>query len=121
MRWGCLASSWTPVPIARVPACCRWGDDKAPDDYSQLGFAAKARISKSTLHVGTLIPKLPTVLPSDSRLLPQTFRGAQLQSREIDGLTLDVGQLTHNSLRNSSASDDMLGRRQRHPWRAGQR
>lgn len=84
------------------------GDEKAPDDYSQLGFTAKARVSRSTLHVGTLIPKLPTVLPSDSRLLPQTFRGAQLQSREIDGLTLDFGQLTQNSLRNTSASEDML-------------
>lgn len=84
------------------------GNDKAPDDYSQLGAAAKARLSKTTLHVGTLIPKLPTVLPSDSRLLPQTFRGTQLQSKEIAGLTLDLGRLTQNSLRNASASDDML-------------
>ncbi|MFI8480328.1 OprD family porin [Pseudomonas sp. NPDC078700] len=83
------------------------GDDKAPDDYSKLGAAAKARISKSVLRVGTLIPKLPTVLPNDSRLLPQTFQGAQVQSKEIDNLTVDLGRLTQNSLRNSSANDDM--------------
>ncbi|MHC6223895.1 OprD family porin [Pseudomonas sp. X10] len=83
------------------------GDDKAPDDYSQLGLTAKARFSKSTLRLGTLMPKLPTVLPNDSRLLPQTFRGGQLTSREFDGLTLDAGRLTRNSLRNTGASEKL--------------
>lgn len=84
------------------------GDDKAPDEYSQLGVTAKARYSKSTLYAGTLVPKLPTVLPNDSRLLPQTFRGGMLTSREISGLTLNAGRLTQNSLRNSPANEDML-------------
>jgi len=84
------------------------GDDKAPDEYSQLGATAKARYSKTTLRVGTLLPKLPTVLPNDSRLLPQTFRGGMLTSKEIDGLTLHAGRLTQNSLRNTSANEDML-------------
>ncbi|WP_417692046.1 OprD family porin [Pseudomonas sp.] len=84
------------------------GDDKAPDEYSQLGVTAKARYSKSTLFAGTLVPKLPTVLPNDSRLLPQTFRGGMLTSREISGLTLNAGRLTQNSLRNSPANEDML-------------
>jgi len=84
------------------------GDDKAPDEYSQLGATAKARYSKTTLRVGTLMPKLPTVLPNDSRLLPQTFRGGMLTSKEIDGLTLHAGRLTQNSLRNTSANEDML-------------
>jgi len=84
------------------------GDNKAPDEYSQLGATAKARYSKTTLRVGTLLPKLPTVLPNDSRLLPQTFRGGMLTSKEIDGLTLHAGRLTQNSLRNTSANEDML-------------
>jgi len=83
------------------------GDDKAPDDYSQLGLTAKLRLAESQLRIGTLIPKLPTVLPSDSRLLPQTFRGAQLVSRDIDKLTVSAGRLTDNSLRNSSGHADM--------------
>ncbi|WP_313025862.1 OprD family porin [Pseudomonas lopnurensis] len=83
------------------------GDDKAPDDYSQLGMTAKARIAQTSLRLGTLIPKLPTVLPSDSRLLPQTFRGAHLTSNDFDGLVLDLGRLTQNSLRNVSGNDDM--------------
>ena len=83
------------------------GDEKAPDEYSQLGAAAKMRYSKTTARVGTLLPKLPTVLPNDSRLLPQTFRGGMVTSKEIDGLTLNVGRLTQNSVRNSAANDDM--------------
>ncbi len=48
----------------------------APDDYSELGLTAKLRASKSTLKIGTLLPKLPTVLANDSRLLPQTSKCA---------------------------------------------
>ncbi len=82
-------------------------DGRAPDDYGRIGGAAKARISKTTLKVGELIPKLPTVLPSDSRLLPQTFRGGMLTSQEIDGLTLVAGRLTENSLRSEAGYEDM--------------
>jgi len=83
-------------------------NDRAPDDYSNLGMTAKLRVSKSTLRVGTLIPKLPTILPNDTRLLPQTFRGAQLTSEEIDGLTLNAGRLTENSLRSEAGYEDMI-------------
>jgi hypothetical protein len=83
------------------------GDHKAPDDYSRLGATAKARISQSVLRVGTLIPKLPVVQPSDGRLLPQTFRGAQLTSTDIEDLTLNAGRLTSNTLRNVSGHEDI--------------
>ena len=83
------------------------GDDKAPDDYSSVGAAAKARISKSTLKVGTLIPSLPTVRPSDSRLVPQTFQGAQLVSREFEGFTFNAGRLNRNKIRNDSSNEVM--------------
>lgn len=83
------------------------GDDKAPDDYSRLGATAKARVSKTVLKVGTLMPRLPMVLPNDGRLLPQTFRGALVTSKDIDGLTLNVGRLTSNTLRNDSSHADI--------------
>ncbi|MFC3607071.1 OprD family porin [Stutzerimonas tarimensis] len=83
-----------------------FGDD-VPDEYSQLGAAAKAKISNSTLRAGTLMPKLPSVSANDSRLLPQTFQGFQLTSQEINGLTLNAGRLYQNSLRNLSRSDDI--------------
>ncbi len=80
---------------------------EAADDYSQLGLTAKLKASNSVLKVGTLMPKLPTTLANDSRLLPQTFQGAHLNSTEFAGLTLDAGRLTQVSLRDSSNSEDM--------------
>ena len=50
-------------------------------------MTAKAKLSATTPHVGTLQPILPVVMRNDSRSLPQTYRGAWLQSKEIDGLT----------------------------------
>ncbi|MCF4997571.1 outer membrane porin, OprD family [Pseudomonas syringae] len=83
-------------------------DGNPQDNYSELGLTAKARVSKSILRVGTLLPKMPTVLSNESRLMPQTFRGAHLVSEEFAGLTLDGGRLTQNSLRNDSSSEDMI-------------
>lgn len=82
-------------------------DGRAPDDYGRIGGAAKARYSKTTLKVGEMIPKLPTILPSDSRLLPQTFRGGMLTSQEIDGLTVNIGRMTETSLRSEAGFADL--------------
>lgn len=79
----------------------------APDDYSELGLTAKAKISKSVLKVGTLQLKNPAIGTSDSRLLPAAMRGAQLVSNEIDGLTLDLGYVDQINNRNSTNYEDM--------------
>ncbi|MBB3241989.1 hypothetical protein FHW68_003526 [Pseudomonas sp. Tn43] len=79
----------------------------AQDEYGELGLTAKMRASKSTLKLGTLLPKLPTVLANDSRLLPQTFKGGQLTSLELEGLTVDAGRLTQVNQRDSSDYEDM--------------
>ncbi|MGV8663849.1 OprD family outer membrane porin, partial [Pseudomonas aeruginosa] len=44
---------------------------RAQDDYGEAGITAKLRASKSTLKIGTRTPKLPVIMPNDSRLLPQ--------------------------------------------------
>ncbi|SFP71938.1 outer membrane porin, OprD family [Geopseudomonas sagittaria] len=72
------------------------------DEYSQLGLTAKARISKSTLHMGTLLPVLPVVQYNNTRLLPSSFTGGLLTSQEITGLTLHASRLEDVSLRDSS-------------------
>ncbi|TYP61537.1 OprD family porin [Stutzerimonas stutzeri] len=82
-------------------------DGSAPNEYSELGLTAKAKISNSILKVGTLEPKNMAVARSDSRLLPQTFKGGQLVSNEIKGLTLDLGYLTEVNERNDSHYDDL--------------
>src|SRR5690606_20418620 len=77
----------------------------APDDYSELGLAAKAKVSETVLKVGTLQIKNQAISSSDSRLLPATFQGGQLVSKEIEGLTLDVGYLNRHNWRNSSNNE----------------
>ncbi|WP_217474181.1 OprD family porin [Stutzerimonas stutzeri] len=80
---------------------------RAQDDYGSAGLTAKAKVSNTTLHIGTLQPILPVVMRNDSRLLPNTYRGAWLQSKEVEGLTLDAGKLTDISYRDSSDSEEM--------------
>lgn len=104
---GLLGLKLDSAPDRRNTGLLPVGDDKAPDDYSRGGVAAKARLAKSVLRVGTLLPKLPTVLPNDGRLLPQTFRGAQLTSKDLADMTVNVGRLTANTERNDSGHEDI--------------
>ncbi|HEY8331478.1 MAG TPA: OprD family porin [Pseudomonas sp.] len=78
------------------------------DSYGDLGVTAKFKASNSVLKVGTLIPKLPSVSASESRLLPQSFQGAHLNSQEIAGLTLDIGQLNRINNRDSQDHQAMV-------------
>ncbi|XXF10831.1 OprD family porin [Pseudomonas sp. D2-3] len=77
------------------------------DDYSELGLTGKMRLSQTELHIGTLMPVLPLAYYSDTRLLPSTFTGAMLTSREIDRLTFTAGRLTHANGRDSAGNDDI--------------
>lgn len=83
------------------------GASGAPDDYSSLGLAAKLKVSETILKVGTLEPKNMAIARSDSRLLPQTFQGAQIVSKEIAGLTLDGGYINRANHRNSSNNEGL--------------
>lgn len=88
-------------------------DGRAPDEYSRMGLALKAKVSKTELKVGELQPNLPVLTFSDIRLLPPTYQGASIVSSEFDGLTLQAGRLRSNSLRNEAGDDRMramLGR-----------
>lgn len=71
------------------------GHGGSQDNYSKLGLTAKVRASKSTLKVGTLIFRNQMLLSPDGRLLPQMFKGGMLESREIDGLTLQGAKITN--------------------------
>ncbi len=76
-------------------------DGRAVDQFGSLGLTAKARVSKTELKYGTLVPMLPVVMSTD-RMLQQTFNGGQIQSRELDDLTFTAGQLEHVKGRGSS-------------------
>ncbi|CAD2251156.1 OprD family porin [Stutzerimonas stutzeri] len=82
-------------------------DHKTPDDWSEIGFAGKAKVSETVLKVGTLQFKNPAIGTSDSRLLPQTMQGAQIVSKEIKGLTLDAGYANRINHRDSTNNQVM--------------
>lgn len=78
-------------------------DGSAVSQWARIGGNAKARFSKTEAHFGSaLAPNLPILVANDGRLLPQTFEGGTIQSKEIDNLTLNGGQLTHAMGRASS-------------------
>jgi hypothetical protein len=82
-------------------------DGRPADNFGRLGVAAKAKISNTELKVGEWMPVLPILRSDDGRSLPQTFRGGQITSKELDGLTLYGGQFRGNSPRNDASMEDM--------------
>ncbi|MEG0634740.1 MAG: OprD family porin [Pseudomonas sp.] len=81
---------------------------KPADDFGRLGVALKARYSATELKVGEWVSLLPILRSDDGRSLPQTFRGAQLTSREIENLALYTGQMRGNSPRNDASMERLF-------------
>ncbi len=78
-------------------------DGSAVSDWARGGANLKAKFSKTELKVGTALqPNLPILVANDGRLLPQTFSGGTIQSKEVDNLTLNFGKLEHQAARASS-------------------
>ena len=80
---------------------------RAADNFSRAGVAVKMRFSATEIKVGELMPDVPVLRYDDGRLLPQTFRGAILVSKEIEGLAVQAGQYRKVSLRNSSDMQEL--------------
>ena len=81
------------------------------DRYGELGVSAKVRLSNSTLKLGTLQIKDPVVNSNDTRLLPGTFKGGQVNVQEIDRLKLTGGQLTRINFVDSTDYQDLTANR----------
>jgi len=79
-------------------------DGRAADEFASAGMTAKARLAKTTVKYGTLLPKTPVLIYNDARLLPQTYQGIQISSNDIDNLTMTGGHLERFKLRDSSDS-----------------
>jgi len=83
------------------------GNRHAKDEYGEAGFLAKARWSKTDVKVGTQEPLLPPLVRNDTRLLPQTFRGASINTRDIENLNLDIARYDRVNYRDSSNNEKM--------------
>ncbi|BFT61695.1 OprD family outer membrane porin [Pseudomonas moorei] len=82
-------------------------DGRPADNFGRTNVAFKAKLSQTEAKVGDWMPVLPILRSDDGRSLPQTFRGGQITSKEIDGLTLYGGQFRQNSPRDDSSMSDM--------------
>ncbi|WP_178124992.1 OprD family porin [Pseudomonas sp. Fl4BN1] len=83
------------------------GNGDVANQYGSFGVTAKARLAQSVLSIGTHEPLLPVAFRNDTRLLPQTFNGAQLVSSDIKDLSLTLGQFDSVRQRNSTDYEDL--------------
>ena len=82
-------------------------DGRPANNFGRTNVAFKAKLSQTEVKVGEWMPVLPILRSDDGRSLPQTFRGGQITSKEIAGLTLYGGQFRANSPRDDSSMSDM--------------
>lgn len=82
-------------------------DGDPGDDYGKIGVTLKMKYSETTVKAGTFHPKNPVVKANDSRLLPQTFRGYEVESKDLEDFTFRVGRYTRTSKRNESSNEQM--------------
>ena len=82
-------------------------DGRPADNFGRTNVAFKTKLSQTEIKVGEWMPVLPILRSDDGRSLPQTFRGGQITSKEINGLTLYGGQFRANSPRDDSSMSDM--------------
>lgn len=77
-------------------------DGSGAQEWSRLGITGKIRFSNTEVRYGTLNPKLPVLTASDARLLPQTFEGILVTSKEFNDLTFNVGLIDKATSRAST-------------------
>ena len=74
-------------------------------DVAKLGASLKVRLSNTVLAYGDLRPSLPVLNHDDSRLLPESFTGTMLTSKEIEGLEFNVGTFHAQSRKSDEGRD----------------
>lgn len=77
-------------------------EDGPAREYGRLGGALRARMAHTELKHGEQIMTLPVVRTNDARLLPQTYDGTTLVSRDLPQTTLYAGRLDRFSGRDSA-------------------
>src|SRR5450830_1021498 len=75
------------------------------NDLSKGGAAVKFRLSSTTLTYGDQMPELPVLNYDNSRLLPESYTGTLITSKEIQGLVLNAGRFTAESRKSADGRD----------------
>lgn len=83
-------------------------DGRAKSDLAKFGATAKMRISNTVLSYGNQRPELPIITSDSSRLLFESYTGAMLTSKEIDGLEVNAGYFTDEQRKSDDRHDSGL-------------
>ncbi|ANI15855.1 hypothetical protein A9C11_18600 [Pseudomonas citronellolis] len=83
----------------------RDSDGNPADDLARAGGAVKARISNTVIKYGDQMPSLPVLSYDNSRLLPESYTGTLITSKEIEGLELNVGSFTEEARKSAEGRD----------------
>lgn len=78
---------------------------EAADDLAKAGAAVKFRLSNTVLTYGDQMPELPVLNYDNSRLLPESYTGTLITSKEIKGLELNAGRFTAESRKSAEGRD----------------
>ena len=77
----------------------------AAHDLARAGTAIKFRLSNTELKYGDMMPALPVLNYDNTRLLPESYTGYLLTSREIDGLELNAGHFNAQARKSTTGQD----------------
>ncbi|GFM62868.1 OprD family porin [Pseudomonas capsici] len=77
----------------------------AADDLARAGAAVKFRVSNTVLKYGDQMPQLPVLSYDNSRLLPESYTGTMITSKEIEGLELVAGRFTQEARKSAEGRD----------------
>jgi len=83
----------------------RGSDGEAANDLARAGAAVKFRFSNTVLKYGDQMPSLPVLSYDNSRLLPESFTGTLITSKEIKGLEVNVGHFTEEAQKSAEGAD----------------
>ncbi|MCW2269221.1 Porin D precursor [compost metagenome] len=77
----------------------------SPHNLARGGAAVKLRVSNTVLKYGDQMPSLPVLQYDDARLLPESFTGTMITSKEIKGLELNAGRFTQEARKSAEGRD----------------
>ena len=105
----CTHCVWTAAKAAAAPVVSTSSSkrqrQRGANDLSKAGAAVKFRLSNTALTYGDQMPALPVLNYDNSRLLPESYTGTLITSREIKGLELNAGRFTAESRKSAEGRD----------------
>ncbi|MCE0777565.1 OprD family porin [Pseudomonas sp. NMI542_15] len=78
------------------------------DDLARGGAAINVKVSKTVIKYGDQMPDYPVLSYSNTRLLPETYTGVSLNSKDIAGFDLNAAHFT-SEIRKGAEGHDSAG------------